>query len=313
MKIVRIVSLLVTAALAASCAKNGGSQSQSSRSVQTTNYQYFDVKGVVKSIQSDLKSIEIRHEAVTNYMPAMTMPFDVRNTNEVKGLKSGDAVTFRLAVSDNDSWIDRIEKIPSVIMNNPPANAPSPDSTTSANSFSAFHQVPDVEPLEIGDLLPDYHFTNELGQTVSLASLKGAALAITFIFTRCPLPNFCPKMSSNFEETQKIMESTANAPTNWHLLTLSFDPAFDTPAVLKAYSTRFGADPKHWSFLTGDLKDITAISSQFGQLFWQDEGAINHNLRTVVVDASGKVQKIYQGNAWMPEELAHELTTAAKK
>ena len=141
----------------------------------------------------------------------------------------------------------------------------------------------DVDPLQVGDPLPEYHFTNELGQAVSTAQFKGQALAITFIFTRCPLPNFCPKMSSNFSDTQKLLLNDKQALTNWHLLTITFDPEFDKPVVLKAYAQRFGADTNHWNFLTGELIDITAIATQFGELFWQEEGAINHNLRTAVL------------------------------
>src|SRR5262249_4562635 len=148
--------------------------------------------------------------------------------------------------------------------------------------------VRDVDPLQIGDPLPEYHFTNQLGRAVSTTQFKGQALAMTFIFTRCPLPNFCPRMSSNFEEVQhKLLgsESTGSATnsssqpsTNWHLLTITFDPEFDSVAVLKSYAERFHADPAHWSFLTGDMMDIRAISDQFGQSFWKDEtGAINHN------------------------------------
>ena len=167
------------------------------------------------------------------------------------------------------------------------------------------------QPLQIGDALPEYHFTNELGQAVSLSQYKGKALALTFIFTRCPLPNFCPRMSTNFEEVQKKMAATSNGPTNWHLLTITFDPEFDTPAVLKSYAQRFGADPEHWNFLTGDLTEITAIAEQFGETFWREQGALNHNLRTVVVNSNGRVQNILQGNTWASEELAKELTKAA--
>jgi protein SCO1/2 len=176
-----------------------------------------------------------------------------------------------------------------------------------------------VEPLEVGDPLPEYHFTNQLGQAVSTIQFKGQALAISFIFTRCPLPNFCPRMSSNFEEAQSRLLSPGNAnvsphaSTNWHLFTITFDPEFDNVAVLKSYAERYHADPVHWSFLTGDMMDIRAISDQFGQSFWKDEtGAINHNLRTVVVNASGRIHKIFSGNNWKPEELAAEILQASK-
>jgi protein SCO1/2 len=277
---------------------------------RSTNTQTFQVKGTIKGLKSDGKTVEIRHEPVTNYgppvsiyMPGMTMPFEAKHPNELAGLKPGDAVAFRLSVTDDDSWIDQIRKIetnqPVSLADLPPTNG--------------YHFLQDVDPLQIGDLLPEYNFTNHLGQPFSTEQFKGQAVAITFIFTRCPLPNFCPRMSSNFEEVQKQLLSAHPAFTNWRLVTISFDPDFDTPVILKAYAERFHADPAHWSFVTGKSSDIAAIAGQFGETFWKDEtGMINHNLRTVVLDTAGRVKNIYTGNAWKPEELIQDLTAAAK-
>jgi len=264
------------------------------------NQQFFQVKGVIKELGPDGKTVVVRHEEIPDYMRAMTMPFAAREPAELAALRAGDTVSFRLTVTDKDSWIDQIRKR---------APAPVPDSP----SRPPVRIVRDVEPLQIGDPLPEYHFTNELGHPVSTAQFKGQALAITFIFTRCPLPNFCPLMSNNFGDAQKRLLAMPSAPTNWHLLTISFDPEFDTPVILKAYAQRFGADPQHWNFLTGELIDVTAISEQFGQMFWREEGALSHNLRTAVVDAAGRVQKIFEGNKWTSAELVAELVKAAAK
>jgi protein SCO1/2 len=172
--------------------------------------------------------------------------------------------------------------------------------------------VRDVEPLEIGDRLPEYHFTNQFGQPISTAQFKGQALAINFLFTRCPFPTYCPLTANNFAETQQKILSMPNAPTNWHLLTISFDPDFDKPVVLKAYGERYKYDPQHWSLLTGELIDITAIAEQFGQTFWHDEtGSISHNMRAAVIDAAGRVQKNFVGNTWKSDELVKEIVKAA--
>jgi len=269
-----------------------------------TNVQTFQVKGVITKLFSDNKSVEIRHEEVTNYMPAMTMAFDVKNPKEISGLKTNDSVAFRLSVTDTDSWIDQIKKVEGKKVES--------KSLTELPATNGFRFVPDVEPLQVGDPLPEYHLTNQFGQAISTSQFKGQALAITFIFTRCPLPNFCPRMTSNFEQVQsKLLASDSS--TNWRLLTISFDPEFDTPAVLKSYAELHHADPTHWSFLTGAPADIRAMSDQFGQSFWKDEtGAINHNLRTVVVDASGRIQKIFTGNNWTPDELIAALTEATR-
>jgi protein SCO1/2 len=287
---------------AVSCEKNtSGTATLASRvaPAQPTQ-QVFQVKGAVIELHPEEKTVRIKHEEIPGYMQAMTMSFDVRDTNELAGLEAGDTVTFRITVTDTDGWIDQIKKLSVPRTNTLPTTGP-------------FRLVRDVAPLNIGDPLPEYHFTNQLGQPVGLSQFRGQALAITFIFTRCPYPTFCPLMASNFEEVQKQLLATPNAPTNWHLLTLSFDPEWDTPPRLKAFAERYGCDPRHWSFLTGELIDITAITEQFGQQFWREgpgEG-ISHNLRTVVVDAHGRVQTILRENKWKPEELTAEILKAA--
>src|SRR5947209_4613917 len=189
---------------------------------QSTNLKVFQVKGLVISVKSKEKSVEVKHEEIPGYMPAMTMPFDVKDTNELAGIASGDSITFRMLVTDTEGWIDQIRKTSPATTNGPPKTGP-------------FRLVHEVVPLGEGDPLPDYHFTNQLGQAISTAQFKGKALAITFLFTRCPFPNFCPLMANHFAEAQKKLLSMPGAPTNWHLLTISFDPEFDKPAILKSY------------------------------------------------------------------------------
>ena len=264
-----------------------------------TNQEIHPAKGVVIEVAPADKKVTIKHETIPGYMQAMTMPFDVKDTNELAGLASGDVVTFRIVVQGNEGWIDQIKET-GVKTNTPPTTGP-------------FRLVRDVEPLNEGDLLPEYHFTNQLGQAISTAQYKGQALAITFLFTRCPYPNFCPLMANNFSLAARKLLATPNAPTNWHLLTITFDPENDTPPVLRAYAEAHHADFTHSTFATGALIDITAIGEQFGLAFWKEQGSIiNHNLRTIVIDASGRVQKIFNGNTWQPEDLVAELIKAAK-
>ena len=263
--------------------------------------QIFQVKGIVEGVTLAEKSIRIRHEEVPGYMGAMTMPFEVRDTNELVGVGAGDAVTFRMMVTETDGWIDQIKRLAIDPTTNPlPANA-------------GIRIVRDVEPLEVGNMLPEYTFTNQLGHAVSLSQFRGQAVAFTFIFTRCPFPTFCPLMSNNFRAVQDGLLKNPNAPTNWHLLTVSFDPEFDTPEVLRNYSTSYKADPAHWSYLTGTLVDITALSEQVGLQFWREPGGnISHNLRTVVVDTQGRLQKVFTENKWTIEELTEEIIKAAR-
>jgi protein SCO1 len=264
---------------------------------QNTNQQIFQVRGVIMELKPLEKSVVIKHEEVPDYMPAMTMPFDVRDTNELAELDAGDPVTFRLLVTDTEGWIDQIRKT-GPKTNSPPTTGP-------------FRLVRDVEVLNPGDPMPDYSFTNQFGKLFSTRDFKGQALAIEFLFTRCPLPTFCPFLANSFGATQKQLLALPNAPTNWHLLTISFDPEFDTPAILKTYAERHQYNPAHWTFATGALIDITAIGDQFGLTFWREDGSISHNLRAVVIDATGRVRKVFVGNEWKPEELVMEMLKAA--
>jgi protein SCO1/2 len=264
-----------------------------------TNQEIHAAKGVVLEVTPAEKKVTIKHEAIRGYMQAMTMPFDVKDTNELTGLTPGDVVTFRVVVQGDDGWIDQIQKT-GVKSNTPPTTGP-------------FRAIRDVEPLNEGDRLPEYHLTNQLGQAISTAQFKGQALAITFLFTRCPFPNFCPLMANNFSQAAQKLRANPNAPTNWHLLTVTFDPENDTPEVLRAYAEAHHADSAHSTFATGDLMEITALGEQFGLAFWKEQGSIiNHNLRTVVIDPTGRVQKVFSGNTWQPEDLIAEIIKAAK-
>jgi protein SCO1/2 len=263
-----------------------------------TNQEVHAASGVVVEVNSSEKKVTIKHNEIPGYMSAMTMPFDVKDTNELNNLEPGDPVSFRLIVANNYGWIDQIHKTGAR------TNVPAIDSPVSSGR--------NAEPLNEGDPFPEYHFTNQLGQAFSTTQFKGQALAITFLFTRCPFPNFCPLMANNFADAQKKLLAMPHAPTNWHLLTISFDPEFDSPTVLQKYAKTHGANPDRWTFATGALPDITAIGQQFGLTFWKEPaGIISHNLRTVVIDASGRVQKIFTGNSWEPEDLVAEMTKAS--
>jgi len=278
--------------------KASGAKTAATPAPSQTSTQIFSVKGVVKELKPNGKSVVIKHEEVPNYMPAMTMPFEVKNTNELAGLQPGDEVTFRMLVTENDGWIEQITKVGVTNVAEPPPR-------------ETFRQVRMVEPLNIGDTMPDYPFTNELGQAIHLGQFKGGALAFTFIYTRCPFPTFCPRMSSNFADAYNKLITTPDAQKNWRLLSVSFDPEHDTPGVLKNYAKRYNYDTNHWSFATGALIEIDAITEQFGLAFPREGINFNHNLRTVVVDAQGRVQKVFTGNEWKVDDLVAEMVKAA--
>lgn len=291
--------LLLVAGSLCSCNRTAESPSPDADSANAhSTQQVFNVKGVVVSVKPREKTVEIKHEEIPNYMPGMTMPFDVKDTNELTGLAPGDPVAFRLTVTDTEGWIDRIHKL--AAPTNTPAASPS------------VVVLKDVPRLDVGDALPEYHFTNQFGQAFSTTQFKGQALAFTFLFTRCPYPTFCPRMAKNFEEVQEKLLTESNNYTNWHLLTISFDPDFDKPDVLKSYAEAHDYNPAHWTFATGTPSEITTLGEQFGLTFWRDNGSINHNLRTIVIDPLGRVRKIYEGNEWTSSDLAEEMEKAMR-
>jgi protein SCO1/2 len=266
------------------------------------------VRGVIKTVEPNNNVVRIQHEEIPNFMPAMTMPFRVKDAKELEGLQQGETVWFRLWVTADESWIDNIkkEKAQSV----PPTSAPAPEAAASPEREEV-RVVRDVPELSVGDIMPDYQFTNELGQTIHLNDFRGKALAFTFIYTRCPLPEFCPRMSGNFAEVMKQLKAMPNGPTNWHLLSISIDPHWDSPTVLRGYAQAFANDAEHWNFVTGSIEDIDAITEQFQLTIVKRGSDWDHKLRTVVVDANGRIQDIIYGNEWKPEALVQEIVKAA--
>ena len=260
----------------------------------------YHVTGKITELHPAESSVEIQHDEIPGYMKAMTMPFDVKDTNELTGLNPGDKVSFKLLVQAEDAWIENIHVTERAV-------------TTSAPiTNAAVIRMRDVEPVTMGDLLPEYHFTNEFGAPVSTTQFKGKALGVSFLFTRCPLPTFCPLMARNLAETQRRMTAIPNGPTNWHLLAVTIDPGYDTPAVLRDYGERFDCRTNTMSFLTGDMADIAAFGEQLGLTLSREPGSLpTHNLRTVVVDASGKIQSLIVGNKWTADELMQDLLKAA--
>jgi protein SCO1/2 len=264
----------------------------------STNIQVYQARGVVRELMPDGQSARIAHEAIPGFMGAMTMVLDVKDTNELKRVEPGDLVRFEMVITPEDGWIRKVERYGHTNLPGPPKP-------------EQFRKVRNVDELAEGDALTNYTLTNQFGRAFQLADFKGQALAITFIFTRCPYPDFCPRMTGNFAAAQQKLKTTPGAPTNWHFLSLSFDVAHDIPPVLHAYAQRQHYDPAHWTFATGALIDIDAITEQFGLYFIPDGANFNHNVRTAVVNAEGKISKILVGNTWKSEELVAAIEQAA--
>jgi protein SCO1/2 len=290
--VVSVSSLLLSRAQAA--------ESILASTAEQSNVKAFAARGEIRDLGPDGRTIVVRHGAISNYMDAMTMPFHVKDAGQLAGLRVGDTISFRLQVTETESWIDSIRRDANVANagdGKNPAPVASPDSAAAA-----------VKPQHP---LLDYRFTNELGQAMSLGEFRGQALAITFFFTRCPIPDYCPRLSKNFQEASQKLLARPDAPTNWHFLSISFDSEYDQPSVLKAYAQLYHYDPKHWSFLTGPPDKIGELARQSNMNFERDGGLFNHDFRTLIVDANGHLQTVFPVSGNLSDAIVDEVIKAA--
>lgn len=265
---------------------------------EASDVRHYPARGLVRGLPPDHKTVDVQHENIAGFMPSMTMPFEVRDPSQLSDLHIGDAISFRLNVTDEDSWIDKIAKIDPKTLHLP---NPSPNTETVRSENQSTR-------LREGDAMPSFQLVNQNNQPVSLQTFQGHWFVLTFIFTRCPIPNFCPRMSQNFAELQRIIRAATNGPiAATRLLTISFDPEHDTPAVLHDYAQAEGADPDVWTLATGSPVEIQRLTKAFS-VFVQPEGeTITHGLATALVDKKGKIEKIWRGNSWTPGEVLDTL------
>lgn len=258
----------------------------------------YEARGVIRQIAPNQRTATIQHKAIADYMGAMTMDFPVKETNELNGLAPGDEITFKLVVRENDDWIENVHFISHRVEN------------VTSNVF-VFH-VASAE-LKVGDLLPDCEFTDENGNHIHLSDFRGRTLAFTFFFSRCPLPDFCPRMSRDFAETRQLLLKTPDAPTNWQFLSISFDPEFDQPSVLTSYADFFrGTNADRWLFAVAPTNTLAELAPRLDLIVMHDGVNISHNLRTVVLNPQGHIARQFDGNEWTPQELADAILETAR-
>lgn len=261
---------------------------------------HYDTRGVVRGFSPDRSAIEIQHENIPGFMPSMTMPFVARDPKEIADLKTGDAVSFRMTVTQKDFWIDNVKNIrrEDVHVTEPKRTPP-----VSAERDAR---------LKEGDEMPPFSLTNQNGERISLDTFRGQPFVLTFVFTRCPVPNFCPRMSNNFEELQTAIKTGSGTLAQTRLLSITLDPDYDTPKVLSDYATFHHADPQVWTFATGDEREIDALTRAFSVYRQTEGGTISHGLATALINRNGKIEEIWRGNGWTPAEVMEVIQGADK-
>jgi protein SCO1/2 len=251
--------------------------------------QRYPVTGIILKIDRPHRTFVASCAAIPGYMEAMSMPYSVRSEKELDNLQPGASVEFTLVVEKDSSYAEGIRIHRFVSME---------QEQLRARRLQLLDPLP---PLKTGQPVEDFTLTDQTGQRVALSQFAGKVVGITFIYTSCPLPDYCFRLSNNFGRLNKRFADRMGR--DLVLLSITFDPVHDTPKVLEQYAATWKADPKSWHFLTGSLPAVKDICRKLGQNFWQDEGLLTHSLRTLVIDRHGKLAANFEGNEFTADQL----------
>ncbi len=246
---------------------------------QSAPEKHYPIQGDVISTDPAKKLLTVKHGDIPALMPAMTMTYQVAEPRQIETLQPGDKITADLVVSESKG---RLEKIVLVSKG---------DGKTSPGTSQ---RIP-----EKGDSVPDFALVNQDGKIIHLSNYRGKVLLVTFIYTRCPLPDYCPRMNENFRAVQKLLQEIPGATERAEFLSISFDPEHDTPAVLKHYASRY--------------KNLPEMARYFGLVYQPEQVQIVHSLSTTVIGADGKVVKWYSDNEWTPADAAQAIATVIQR
>lgn len=288
----RAFVLFLSVVMLSACG-GGGSNVNSSAAAKR-----YPLKGKVVSVDLINKKAKIDHEPIEGYMPAMTMDFPIHSDWVWDELQPGADIRAELVVDNAAKEPYWLENIGIVAVADP--NRPVPINENVA---------------QVGKEIPDFTLTNQDGKKISMSDFRGYPLAITFIYSRCPLPEYCIKMSTNFSDLANAVAENPELKQKIRLLSVSFDPATDTPEKLRAYGLGYlgkGAKPDFtiWQLGVAGDAEVKKMADFFGLRYEvdpEDKTQFSHSLRTAVITPDGKVAKILTGNEWKPEDLLREM------
>ena len=259
--------------------------------------QRYDIHGKVVSVDKDQGTVTVAHDAVPGYMAAMTMAFPLKDEWAFNILKPGQTINATLVVDSEKAWLEGIVVTQQAM---PQAGTP---------------EAQEAGMAALGQEVPDFTLVNQDGKRIHLHQYRGKALVLTFIYTRCPLPNYCPLMSKNFSEIYQQVSGDAQLEPFARLLSISIDPEHDTPDVLHAYGLNYAGGAKafaHWGFASGTPDEVRKVATFFGLKYWTQNGQIQHSLVTALIGPDGKVAKMYEGNNWQPSDVIKDLRALHK-
>jgi len=264
----------------------------SCHSEHQTTARRFKLRGTVVSVDRQGQQAVINHEEIPGFMAAMTMGYKIKDEAALRQLQPGDQITAEVVVTDNESWLENV-----VIVKKASASGSIPSS-----------QLRQPEP---GENVPDFLLVNQDGKRVHFRRYRGKSVLLTFIYTRCPLPDYCPRMNSNLAEINHALAKDKRLFSATHLLSISFDPEYDTPKVLRAYAAQYTArdDPgfRHWEFAVVPANELKEVARYFGLSYWQEAGQIVHSMSTTLIGPDGKLYRWYPGNEWKVGEVLKDI------
>ncbi|NOT52974.1 MAG: redoxin domain-containing protein [Deltaproteobacteria bacterium] len=269
------------------------------RSDSSEPQQHYPFKGTVVALHPKQQQATISHDAIPGYMGAMTMPFSFKRPWVYEALAVGDTVQATLVIAGDRDWLDDVTITRST-----------GDSTSLPPTAMDLTRSP-----QPGGEVPNFSLVNQDGKAIQLHQYHGKVLLLTFIYTRCPLPDFCPKMVGQFADAYRALRQIPSLLAKTHLLCVSFDHTFDTPGILHSYGAAFAGsdDPTlftHWEFSSGTATEVQQISQFFGLVYVPETGEIAHSLRTAVISPKGTVIKVYTDNSWTVADILHEVESA---
>jgi protein SCO1 len=286
-------ALGIAVSLCTAACGGGASQNQNQGQTETAEKRYH-LAGTIVSIDKEQRHLIVNHGDIPGFMSAMTMPYPVADAKTLDQVSVGDQITADVVVSNGEARLENV-----VVVKKGTGAPPAPTGAS-------------LKP-HANDQVPDFALVNEDGKRVHLGQYRGKAVLLTFIYTRCPLPDYCPLMSHNFAQIEKGLAKTPDVYAKTHLLSISFDPKYDTPPVLRKYASAFVDDQKkpafdHWEFAS-ILEPERADIARFFNLFYSEtDGQVTHSLITNIIAPDGRVYRSYYDNDWKPADVLSDLT-----
>lgn len=257
----------------------------------------YTASGLTVSVDRAHQTVVISHESIPGYMDAMMMPFHVRDAKLLAGIDPGMRVDFTLMVDAHSSWIEQMRVAPFLSSDKDPELA-----RRLGLAAAILGKSPTIA---VGQAVPGFTLTDQNNRAVSLAQFAGKVVALNFVYTRCPLPDYCFRLSNNLAQIRKRFATRMGK--SLELITITFDAVHDTPEVMAKYARIWNADAGSWHFLTGSPAEVRRVCALFGVEAWQDEGVLTHSLHTVVMGRDGKLAANLEGNQFTVRQLGDLL------